>query len=227
MKLKGPLITLAVGVAVAATLLVLDLRATPASDDNTVAGPATVTGPTAGATTPPPSATPSATPVPASPPAGTYAGSVDGGSGASVAIAVKNGRAVAYVCDGHQAEAWLQGPADEGTVALTGAGKASLSANYLNQHLTGKVTAAGRTWTFTVGLVKPPSGLYRAAAEVRQAKVVGGWIVLPDGRQVGVVNDGGTEREAPRLDTTTLTSTVDDTTITATAVDGTPLALEQ
>ncbi len=63
--------------------------------------------------------------------------------------------------------------------------------------------------------VAPPSGLYRASAQVRQAKVVGGWIVLPNGSQVGVVDVAGEPTTAPPLDTATLTTTVNDTTVTA------------
>jgi hypothetical protein len=219
MKRPGPLLTLAAGVLRAGALLVLDLNANRAE-------PARADAPGAEHTSPPPAtSTPTATAGPAAPapPDATYAGAVDGGSGASVAIAVRGGVAVAYVCDGHRAEAWLQGPAASGEVSLTGRAGANLRARYLNARITGTVTAAGKTWTFTVGVVKPPSGLYRAAAKVRSAQVVAGWIVLADGRQVGVVNDGGTESAAPHLDTTTRTSVVAGSTVSASPVDGTPL----
>jgi serine/threonine-protein kinase len=223
MKLRGPIITLAVGAVFAAVLLVVDLRATAS---HTTAAP--VPAPVASTTTRPaasPTPTPTSIPAIASPPNGTYAGPVDGNSGASIAIAVKNGRAIAYVCDGKKAEAWLQGPVAGGVVDAAGAASSHLSANYTHQRLAGTVTAAGHTWTFTVGAVVPPSGLYRASATVRQAKVVAGWIVLPDGRQVGVINNGGTEAAAPPLDPTTLTTVVDSTTVTATPVDGSPIEL--
>jgi serine/threonine-protein kinase len=218
MKLRGPIITLAVGAVFAAVLLVVDLRAT-AQHTTAAPGPAPVAGST---THPPAGPTPAPTPTPtaAAMPNGTYAGAVDGSSGASVAIAVRNGRAIVYVCDGKSAEAWLQGPVTGAVVDAAGAASAHLNANYSHQRLTGTVDAAGHTWTFTVGAVTPPSGLYRASANVRQAKVVAGWIVLPDGRQVGVLNKGGTEGAAPPLDPTTRTAVVDSTTVTAALVDG-------
>jgi serine/threonine-protein kinase len=223
MKHRGPIITLAVGAVFAAVLLILDLNSEPP------AGTAQVGGgdhPPSSATAPAPTTTAPTTPPPApAPPNATYAGNVDGGSGASVAIAIKNGQAVAYLCDG-RTEAWLQGNASA-TVALTGAGNATLTGTFAGGKISGSITAAGKTWTFSVGAVAPPSGLYRAAAQVREARVVGGWIVLADGRQVGVVDVDGQPGTAQELNTTTLTSTVNGTTITATAVDGSPIPLGQ
>src|SRR5690606_7779872 len=51
-------------------------------------------------------------------------------------------------------------------------------------------TVGGRSWDFSAATVRPPSGLYRAMANVRNAEFVGGWIVV-DGEQVGLgVLDG-------------------------------------
>jgi serine/threonine-protein kinase len=156
----------------------------------------------------------------------TFAGSTQGGA-ASIAIAVKDGHAVAYLCDGNRAEAWLQGTATGGALALTGTGNASLTGTYGNGAASGSVTAAGRTWTFSIKEVKPPSGLYRSTATVRNATVVGGWIVLANGKQVGVLNVAGTPEPAPELalapDGSGGTATVEGTTITAVDVEGSPL----
>ncbi|HEX6869631.1 MAG TPA: hypothetical protein VF163_00915 [Micromonosporaceae bacterium] len=213
MKHKGPIITLAAGLVVAAVLMVMNLSVTPAGDRpgadtaDAAASAPTTTAPTTAATRPPAAAAQV-----------TYAGKVDGGA-ATIAIAVKDGRAVAYLCDGRAAEAWLQGTADNGELDLAGAGNARLSGTFANGVATGRVTAAGRTFDFSVGVVKPPSGLYRASANVRNAKVVGGWIVV-NGEQVGLLVVDGTARPAPPLDPTTGRITVDGTAITAAAVDG-------
>jgi serine/threonine-protein kinase len=82
------------------------------------------------------------------------------------------------------------------------------------------VLAAGKQWTFTAPAIAPPSGLYRAVADVRNAKVVGGWIVLPDGSQVGVVTTNDVPAAAAPLTLPAGTTTVDGTTITAAAVTG-------
>lgn len=223
MKIRGPIITLAAGVVVAAVLLVLDVTTGhSAGRGQTASGTRSTVPPTSTPTT----IHPTASPAPAGPPAGTYAGDVNGGSGASIAIAVRDGRAVAYLCDG-RTEAWLQGDAADGSVDLTGGGHARLTATYAKNRITGTVSAGGTTWTFSVGPVAPPSGLYRATAKVRQATVVGGWIVLPNGRQVGVVDIDGRPTTAEPLNTSTLTTTVNNTSVTATPVDGSPLQIGQ
>jgi hypothetical protein len=232
MKHRGPIITLAAGALLAAVLLVIDVNSEPPAVPATAVGPlashTTIGGSIGGSigkATPSPSPTPVAVVNPG-PPNATFAGEVDRGNGASIAIAVHNGQAVAYLCDGHT-EAWLQGDAASAAVALTGANHALITATFAGNRITGTITAAGHTWTFAIGAVAPPSGLYRATAEVRSAKVVGGWIVLPNGRQVGVVDVDGQPGTAAPLDTTTLTSTVEGTSITAAVVDGSPIQLGQ
>lgn len=133
----------------------------------------------------------------------TWAGEVDGG-GVSVAIAVHDGVAVAYVCDGKR-EAWLQGTATAGKLSLTGKNGAILTGTYTGGTATGNVNAAGGQWTFTANTVAPPSGLYRTAQFVNSANVVCGWIVLPGGRQVGACTPEGKQTQtAPALDTSTV-----------------------
>jgi hypothetical protein len=214
MKLTSPLVTLAAGAAVALALFgASSLAAKPA------AAPAA------------PSASPSplaSSPLPASPsqaPAAqaakvtaVWAGRTDGGA-ASIAISVKNGVAVAYVCDGKR-EIWLQGTADAGKLALSGARGATLVGTFGGGKATGRVTSGSAHYTFTAPAVAKPSGLYRAAAQVRNAKVVGGWIVLADGSQVGVLDRDGVASDAPPIDPATGAVTVDGTTLTASYVEG-------
>jgi serine/threonine-protein kinase len=154
----------------------------------------------------------------------TFAGNAQGrDGGASIAIAVTDGHAVAYLCDGKRIEAWLQGTATNGELTLTGAGDASLTGSYDNGGASGEVAAAGQRFAFSVKVVKPPSGLYRATANVRGARVVGGWIVQADGTQVGLLVVDGEVLEAPALNTATNSVIVDGTPIEAEPVDGTGL----
>ena len=60
-----------------------------------------------------------------------------------------------------------------------------------------------------------PSGLYRATTEVRGAKIDGGWVVLPGGRQVGILRRGDKPSPAPRIDPETGAVTVDGEQLTA------------
>lgn len=215
MKLKGPYLTLLAGVVLAAVLLVLSMTA--AAEDSESKNAA---APSSAAATP--SASPSPSPEATKPPAvaqAAYAGKVSGGGAATIAIAVKDGKAVAYLCDGNRIEAWLQGAATDGNLNLTGAGNARLVGRY-SSTASGGINAGGRQWTFSVPIVTAPSGLYRAVANVRNAKVVGGWIILPGGTQVGIVTKNGQPTTAARLDPNSRTATVDGTQVTAVPQDG-------
>ncbi len=196
---RTPVLTLLAGLAVAAVLLVMSVIAAsgPADDLVAAADPVSTAAPTIS-----PTAAASPSPVPAKVNA-TWAGVVDGGA-ASIAIAVKEGVAIAYLCDGKKTEVWLQGTAAAGKLALTGANGATLTGAFGGGKATGKIVASGKTWTFTAPTAQPPGGLYRTAQFVSSAKVVCGWVVLADGRQVGVCTPEGKEPEpAPRLDVTT------------------------
>jgi hypothetical protein len=234
MKLTGPYLTLVGGLTVAGVLLALSTVAAR-RDDSSATPPAALAPVSAQSTaeaTDTPSPVPPATSDPATEPAsdpeldpvpdGTYAGSVKGG-GASIAVAVNDGRAIAYVCDGSRVEAWLQGASDASPMTLKGRRKAGLTAEYEKGRLSGTVKANGRSWTFRVKAVKAPSGLYRAARRVRNATVVSGWIIA-DGKQVGMVSRStGGESAAPPLDLTSRTATIDGTQVQATVVDGSPV----
>jgi len=66
-------------------------------------------------------------------------------------------------------EAWLQGTATDGKLTLTGP-NGSLNGTYANGRASGDVKAGKKSWHFTAAAVKPPSGLYRSAANVRNAQ---------------------------------------------------------
>ena len=221
MKRKGPILTLAAGVVLAAVLMLLNLNATRTNNTAASTTDTATTATTAPAPAPTTPAPTQAATVPAGPPV-TYAGNVVGG-GATIAIAVKDGKAIAYLCDGRSAEAWLQGTAQNGALNLTGADAASLTGTYANGVANGVVTAVGRDFSFSVGTVEPPSGLYRASATVASAQIIDGWIVLADGTQVGTQRKGTTITAAPRLNLPAKTAVVDGVTINATMLDGTRL----
>jgi len=241
MKIRGPIITLAAGGAVAAILITMSVQASRATENAAQAGqpaqvvveePATPVEPDPASPVAPAQADPieslpaqAPAPAPASPeevkpPPTTYAGRVDGG-GASVAVVVREGTAVAYVCDGKQLEAWMQGAATAGQLSLTSAKGSQLTGNYTGDQITGSLSAKGRQFTFTVSKVAPPSALYRATAAVRGATIDSTWIVLADGTQVGVsATEDGTATSAPPLNMGNLVATVDGATVTAGTVDG-------
>jgi hypothetical protein len=234
MRRNTPLITLLTGAALGIILLIASMLSTPTK------APA---GYTAGVTPPPAStaatqpssasapATPSATSASATAPAvvtapekADYAGRVQG-DGASIAISIHDGQAIAYVCNGSAIEAWYKGTADNGVLIMTGKNNAHLSAIYDFGKVTGDVLAHGTDYRFTVGVVHKPSGLYRATAVVRGATVKAGWIVLSNGSKVGSLESDAnaaapSATQAPDLDVATGTAQDGGVVLHATMVSG-------
>ncbi|WP_336212111.1 hypothetical protein [Nonomuraea sp. LPB2021202275-12-8] len=144
-------------------------------------------------------ATAAAAAVDPTPKKADYAGRLSGGRGL-VALSIRGGKAVGYFCDG-QRETWLKGTATNNVVTLAGAQDedVTLEARLREGRATGRLGLDGDTWRFTAATVKKPSGLYRATQAVRGSKIVGGWIVLPSGRQVGAISFDGLPEPAPLL----------------------------
>ncbi|WP_329046437.1 hypothetical protein OG738_31715 [Amycolatopsis sp. NBC_01488] len=218
MKHPGPLFTVLAGVVLAGGIGIANLAtgtgATPVAGS---AGAASATSSQAPAAT---SAAPkSEAPKADAPARADYAGHVTGG-GASVAVSVRDGHAIAYLCDGKKVEAWLQGGTAGGKLALKGAKNASLTGSFDAASVAGTVTAAGKTWQFSVPTAKKPAGLYRATPKVKGTAAKVGWIVQPDGSQVGILTTGDDSAAAPALDPAAGTATVDGAPVTAEPVSG-------
>jgi hypothetical protein len=62
-----------------------------------------------------------------------YAGRVRGG-GASVAVSILGGQAIAYLCNGSVTEAWLKGTAAGGKLTMAGKNRARLTAAHPRPH---------------------------------------------------------------------------------------------
>jgi hypothetical protein len=207
MSYKGPFATLLAGSAVTAVLIGLSFRAGPAPQPAAAAGTALPTVPAATTLLPTPATTP-ATPKRPAPVNATWAGKVADGR-STLAIAVTNGTAVAYLCDGNRIEEWLRGTARDGQLRLTAVkGGGSLTGTFRADRAQGTVTDANRARGFDIAAVAAPSGLYRSAVKLRNASIVGGWIVLADGRQVGLATVDGAPVRPSRLDLATGTATV-------------------
>jgi hypothetical protein len=243
MKIATPVITLIVGLALAASLLVSSMsavstkkaalaqaaaaaNATAAASAAATAGPAqpASAGASATAAASAPSASPSSSPGFVIPPHANYVGEVQGNLG-SVALVVHDTFAIAYFCNGKTQEAWLRGTPQNGKLSMTGKNHASLIANYALGHARGTVIVDGISHVFSIIAVHRPSGLYQSIETVRGATVKAGWIVLANGTQVGSLEPDSTSatpsaRTAPKLDISTLTAPDGDTTLTATPIDG-------
>ncbi|WP_436519954.1 protein kinase domain-containing protein [Actinoplanes sp. HUAS TT8] len=225
---RGPLVTLGVAVAVAAALVGVNMAAAAdrRADDRQAPVAVVTSAPqaTAGqgaaapaASLPPTEPVRAGTSAPA-PVRITLAGHVEDDAG-TLAISIRDQQAIAYICDGNRLEAWLKGTAENGRLNLFGKNGAKVVGTFDKDSARGQVTVVGATHDFVLGTVKKPSGLYRTSLKVRNAKVQGAWIVLPDGRQVGVLTLGDQIGPAPQLDVATDTTTVDGTAVPVTAVD--------
>ncbi|HEX2804782.1 MAG TPA: hypothetical protein VHN80_01260, partial [Kineosporiaceae bacterium] len=162
MKLNGPIVTLLAGVVVGAGLLVANVTLTGNDDAAKVAAPAASAAASTSAS-PAASASPSVA-VKVSAPAAvgtvaTYAGHVYNGNvkGGSLSVVIKGDTAIAYLCDG-KIEAWLWGKVSGTSLSLKNKDGATLVATRGGGKVTGRITAAGGTWTFALPSVKKPSG---------------------------------------------------------------------
>lgn len=221
MKRSGPLFTLLAGLLLALFMLSLNVTegARSTSTGSESSGDVVSASPTPTAS--PPSGKPSASPSPSPSPSKTavpnadYAGRTDDDSSA-VAVTLRDGKAVAYFCDGKDQESWLKGDVKaDGSMRLTGQNGNVLTGELKGKRISGTVDMGQRNYGFTADKAVKPSGLYRATATVRGAEVDGGWIVLPSGRQVGILNRAGKPSPAPRIDPETGVVTVDGQQLTA------------
>ncbi|KRD16300.1 MULTISPECIES: hypothetical protein [unclassified Streptomyces] len=212
MKRPGPLLTLLAGLVLALFLLTLNAttgtRPASSSYQEQSPSPAPVRSTASPTTAPTPSRSRAAD--------ADYAGRTDDDA-AAIAVSVRGGRAIAYFCDGRTEESWLKGDVeDDGALRLTGGHGAKLEGTLQDgKEIDGTVEVGGTRHAFTADRAKKPSGLWRATATVRSAKIDGGWIVLKDGSQVGVVTRDGEPSPAPRIDPETGTVTVDGQRLTA------------
>src|SRR5829696_147836 len=125
-----------------------------------------------------------------------YAGRTDDDSTA-IAVAVLGDRAAAYVCDGRNVESWMRGSARDGELNLRAKNGDTVEAKLEGSTIDGRIELGDEKLEFTIAEAKRPAGLYR----VRGSGYTIGWIVLPDGSQVGIeARDDGTSTSAPKLD---------------------------
>ncbi|NLU78287.1 hypothetical protein HCA58_07805 [Micromonospora sp. HNM0581] len=148
-------------------------------------------------------------------------------NGATIAITVNNGEAEAYVCDGKEMELWLSGSVRDGKIELTGK-DAKLTGIIRGDSASGEMVVGVRRWKFTArpddtstedAVVKSGAGIattiYRVTDESRKAGFDGGWIMLPDGTQIGIVTWDGKPIAAPPLDPAFTSTVVNGVTLVA------------
>jgi len=216
MRRFAPLLTLLAVAVLGGALLTLNVVNSPANSTGTPS--AAAASQPAVAAAPPPAAPPATSAPPAAPAVAekAYAGR-SAGNEVTVAIAVKDGRAVGYVCDGKKIEAWLEGTLSGSDLALKSKdGKSTIDATADDKQSFGTVAVSGKEWPFAAKAASSPAGLYEGRAQVRGVLNRIGWIILPDGSQTGVRESGRDTLAAPVLDPTRPDAVV---------IDGVPVAV--
>ncbi|OLL16960.1 MULTISPECIES: hypothetical protein [unclassified Rhodococcus (in: high G+C Gram-positive bacteria)] len=207
---RGPLITLAAVVVLAAVLLAVNVSKEDGGPTPPAPGPAATSAPAPTTTAAPSTAV-------AFPAQATYVAQIPVATGTlTLAIAVEGEDAVAYACDGSAVESWLSGDAEDGRLELEGRDDARLDGEFDGTTVRGTLWLGDRSWTFDAAPAEPPAGLYLAnVGDVRAS-----WIVTQDGTVTGVrrAGDGGTA-PAPAL-APDGTAVVDGVVVTADPVSG-------
>ena len=189
MKRRGPLITLVLTLGALVVMLSLNDALIP-NQPGAAPDPAGTS-----AEEPADQSSPAAPAGTEFPDEAVYAGK-DATGKVAVAVAITGDRAVAYLCDGTSLEAWLTGTVDGGRVTLESNRGATVEARFNGKRVTGVAAEGDEQFAFDLDKADPPAGLYRE----QSGDTTIGWIVLPDGRQVGIKNTDGTLTPAPRLD---------------------------
>lgn len=116
-----------------------------------------------------------------------------------VAIVTGGSGAQAYVCDGER-DFWFRGEAFGLPLVLTASDGTELYVQRAEGGLAGAITFDdGTELSFTAPRTEE-SSLFRGETSVGEDTFLGGWIVLPDGEQRGVVRENGIARTS-RIDT--------------------------
>ena len=155
MRRNTPLLTLLAGAALGVALLIASMMATPGTQSQYAAA-GTATSPGA-------APSPSASPSPAGPHSllqADYNGPVTGG-GATVAVSVRGGKAIGFVCTASGTATWLHGAAADGLLQLAGPGHARLTGSYLDHRASGRAQANGTQYKFAIPRVHQ-AGLHAA-----------------------------------------------------------------
>ncbi|WP_328497249.1 hypothetical protein OHS59_34455 [Streptomyces sp. NBC_00414] len=219
MKRSGPLFTLLAGLLLALFMLSLNAttgtRSTSTGSDSAADAVSASPAPAVTATVTPSKPAPSPSPSRSAVPNGDYAGRTDDDSSA-VAVTLREGKAVAYFCDGRDQESWLKGDVEsDGSMRLTNKKGQVLTGELTGRRIRGTVDMGQRNYGFTAAKSLKPNALYRATDTVADTEIDGGWILLQDDSQVGILKRDGKAGPAPRIDPETGAVTVEGEQLTA------------
>ena len=160
-------------VLLAAVLLVANMMTTPEPAQNAAAPAAAASRRTGAGRRARPAAPAAAAPAPAPRRPAVAEKAYTGrsaGNEVTVAIAVKDGKAVAYVCDGKKIEAWMEGTLAGDKLVAAGQDRQPRSATVDEKATLGSVDRRRQAeWPFSAKGVAAPAGLYQGRG-VRQGR---------------------------------------------------------
>jgi hypothetical protein len=125
------------------------------------------------------------------------------GTHAFVGVVVRGSQVIAYVCDSKKIAQWFKGSVRAGQATLTSKAGYVLQLTIGSRQVTGWVRSPGPSGALhhlSAKRASKPAGLYRGEKTVAGKHYLGGWIILPDGRQRGEVLSGSTDVGSPPLD---------------------------
>jgi hypothetical protein len=229
---RSPLVTLAGLVIAFAVMFGVNIASSAPPGSYESPGPTQAAPPPSTTSAPaPPAQTASASPDETTAPSPSAAATKDGGSefparivyagrtrddSAAIAVAVLGEKAAAYLCDGRNVESWLRGTVEENEIKAQSKDGAKLEAKLDGSRLKGTIEVDDQKLRFEIAEAKKPAGLYRA----KGSKTTIGWIVLPDGSQVGIQTTGEESSAAPELDPTAPQVSVEGEQLDADPVSG-------
>ena len=233
MNRYSPIVTLLAVVLLGAGLLGVNVVSNPSQTANEA--PGETRGETGAPAGQPTAALPGGAPLPAAEPPPVPAGEApvaapavvekaytgrSAGDEVTVAVAVKDGKVVAYVCDGEKVEAWLEGTLTGETLALSGK-TGTVTGTVDDTAAFGTIVVDGAEWPFSAQGVAAPAGLYEGRGSLRGVAARVGWIVEDDGTVTGVLTAGGASPRAPPLELDApVATTLEGRPVAVTAIAG-------
>lgn len=133
-----------------------------------------------------------------------FIGTVTGEEDIFVGLAILDGEATIYICDGQAAlglvsiAEWFVGPVVDNTINITADSGNTVEVTIAGDTATGKFTFTdGSVKEFVLHLPEGNSGLFRSDFSLGELDYIGGWLVLPDGSVRGAISQQDTSTLFP------------------------------
>ncbi len=119
--------------------------------------------------------------------ANTFVGALQGNPSA-LSIVIKGSEVLVYWCDGVAPGDWFGGTINGSTITAASAKGITVTAKLAGSQITGQLTKAGKTFSFTLKRPSAGTGVFRHTGDPLKNGAVLGWIVLDDA-VIGATNE--------------------------------------